>query len=1015
MDERTIVTPGVLTGVCLRVFGDQDGGLDFLLGSPGFLPRGFDGLAAVLRKPAARLPSQSVFAFRSALLEQLASDLAELPRTPDWDQLVQDYIDRLQTKTVRVLHDTREPLFPTVVSTPTSSLVLSGPIRDRAAGRPEDLKLEVLGSEHEKVRRWLAERTERAEDISHLVRDVLAESWAGELVPPMDLYYKIVSEYFDSTLHGIEGGTDENPMLEHLTEFQREAYEHAKGILRRYGGVFLADVVGLGKSYIGLALLRHLQDRYDQHAVVVAPPKICAQWDELAAEFRVELRTVSLGKLTDLEPLSDREVLLVDESHNLRNQGTARYKAIQNWLRPGGEPATRRVILLSATPQNNDAADVHSQLALFPDNHCRLPFRGESLEEWFAGVRQGESSLSELLQHVVVRRTRSFVQRAYPGATLRRRVAPGKYVSEPLTFPTRVSGPEQCLRYSIAKAYGGDVFDRLMHRLSRMKFPTYGLGDYVTERGHEDSRLDNLRRTGGSLRGLFKVLLLKRLESSVRAFRITAERLASRLDEALERLEQGLVRVRLPRTRGGTDEDDEVEPWSDKPIDVPASLFDAARLRHDIEEDWLLVSEVLEHVSSQRSENDAKLQRLKTYLRERPPTEHPTIVFTQFADTAEYLGDALGQEFGPTACVTGSTGTALSIARRFAPRANRADIADVERVYLLISTDVLSEGVNLQDGSTAINFDLHWNPVRLIQRAGRIDRLGSEHDEIHVASFLPERELEEHLGLEAVLRRRVKEFLDVFGEDSGVLPSDELPDAARMIDAYTGAALEQADTSDDLDGVSRHVERLLRLRRTEPEEFDRIQHMRLGAHSLSALGAPSIAATRLGWFWTFWSPDASGKIERLSDHVGLDALFAHGDAGPGLIDDAPRVRRALMSLAGASYEQFVPSADLFRQQRTHPRLSEAEAWVLERLERYRLKVTALRRELVDEMVAWVTGGHAQARLRRLATVWRREKLAPEAVFNEVRPLVARFPARTEDLGPIEVAGAVVGVPDCEQS
>jgi superfamily II DNA/RNA helicase len=138
-----------------------------------------------------------------------------------------------------------------------------------------------------------------------------------------------------------------------------------------------------------------------------------------------------------------------------------------------------------------------------------------------------------------------------------------------------------------------------------------------------------------------------------------------------------------------------------------------------------------------------------------------------------------------------------SSARRFSPRANGIQVDDSEQIDLLISTDVLSEGVNLQDADTLINYNLHWNPVRLILRAGRIDRIGSTNEEIYIASFLPERELEENLGLEEVLKRRIDDFIRVFGEDSSILPGEEKLDERTMADAYSGEALERADDSDE--------------------------------------------------------------------------------------------------------------------------------------------------------------------------------------------------------------------------
>jgi len=151
-------------------------------------------------------------------------------------------------------------------------------------------------------------------------------------------------------------------------------------------------------------------------------------------------------------------------------------------------------------------------------------------------VQEGKESLASLLQHVIVRRTRHFLQTAYPDATLRRRVGTGHYVEEDLRFPTRVSGPDECLRYSIEATYAEGLYDKVIQTLSSMHYPLHGIASYIRSEHAHDDRLANIRRAGKSLRGLFKVLLLKRLESSVEAFRASLEKLRARLLEGLERL-----------------------------------------------------------------------------------------------------------------------------------------------------------------------------------------------------------------------------------------------------------------------------------------------------------------------------------------------------------------------------------------------------------------------------------------------------------------------------------------------
>lgn len=1001
---RHLVAPGEIRPDLFKILGAPRTELDILLGIPGLLEP-YPGWAQLVRAPGGALPRRAAYAHRAAVLEQLSYGIDHLPQTSEWEELLRSWATAIESTAVRVRHFIDHPLHSRLVSLADRSVVPQAPLSTSTFALDHELSVELHGEQHQRARQWFQRHFDRAHDINDEVLRGLRESWAGDLCSARDIYHFVLTRYFRDFVEGIDLDGDDNPMLEHLTEFQKEAYVYAKTILQRYGGVFLADVVGLGKTFIALALLEHLQRRYGEHAVVIAPPSVCPAWLDLAAEFRVELVTVSLGKLEDLERFSDREIVVIDESHNFRNTGTLRYDTINHWLRPDGAASNRKVLLLSATPQNNSPEDVKNQLALFPNNYPRLPYRGEDPDAWFRDVAAGRASLRDLLQHIVVRRTRRYISRAHPDARLRVRLRPGHYEDRPLRFPARVSGEDQCLRYALDTTYGRQFYAELLQAIRTMRYPLHGVGRYVRQQAEDDRRVVGLRRAGTSVRGLFKVLLLKRLESSVHALRQTLHRLHTRLSTAIPALAEG--RVPIPAHARSSDDIEEHEgAEATSPGYLPAELFDIGRLREDVEADHRVVAGLVAQVDGLVSRRDEKLERLLVYLFRRPPQEHRTLVFTQFSDTATYLADQLGKRFGRTELTTGSTPGVLRTARRFAPKANRVEIAPEEQIDLLITTDVLSEGVNLQDADTLINYDLHWNPLRLIQRAGRIDRLGSEHEEIHIASFLPQRELESDLQLEAVLRRRIKDFIEVFGEDSNVLPGSERLDAEQVEAAYTGRALDEADANDDLDGLSRHIAQLVALRKDEPERFARILELRPGRRAISSIG-PSIVATRCDWYWEFWTPaeQEDTRLDRLDAQRALDALERHAEM---VEPPPPEAARGSLELVERARASFLPLVAQFRQQRTQPRLSAPEMFVLGRLERYRSQCPAPRLPLLDRLEAWVRSGQGQVALRKYAKQWKREKLASPAVFEEVRVLMARFPPQEEELGEAEVVGSVVG-------
>ncbi len=1003
-ESRTLVSPGELRVDAFRLF-ESEPHVDFLLSAPGLLPHPPRGHARLARQPHQTLPVELAHAHRLALLAQLGTELDQLPQSLVWEQCLQGWMRRLASREARVFHYASEALFTRLISRRGGSIIPAAPLTWELAQRPPGSELDVLLSDepHLQAREWFHRHIERADDISADVLALLRESWAGGFASAEDVYYKVLSEYFHDTLEGVDF-SDRNPMLAVMTTFQVAAYESAKGMLRRFGGVFLSDVVGLGKTYVAMALLRHLQDTLGQTAIVVAPPAVCPAWETLAEEAGVNLQTVSYGKMEELRRYSSRQVLVLDESHNFRNPGTQRYELLSEWLRPGGAPSLRKVLLLSATPQNNSARDVYHQLQLFPDDYVRIPYPGESLEDFFREVEAGRASLAAVLQHVLVRRTRRYIKAQYSDAKLPVRQPSGEHVWVPLRFPRRVSGPEQCLRYQIEKTFGEGLYERIILLLAELQYPLHGIAGFIQESHKDDPRLLGVRRGGTSLRGLFKVLLLKRLESSAEAFRISAERLRQRLNAALEDLRNGMVRV-------PSSEDSDPEESGEL---MPSGMFHVDQLRNALEHDFVRVQEILGRMPAQAVVEDAKLARLREHLRQRHPAEHRTLVFTQFTDTAEFLyAHFRDAGFGRVARVTGRSGKAAQMARRFAPVANRAkDVRPEDEIDLLITTDALSEGINLQDADTLINYDLHWNPVRLIQRAGRIDRIGSEHEEIHVASFLPERGLESELGLEQVLRQRIQEFLAVFGEDSHVLPAEEMVDPVGALDAYTGKALQLEDAhaaEEAMDGLGRHVERILTLQRMEPKRFERIQQMRVGRRAVTASNVSSVVAARLGWYWGFWRQgrDSSDPV-RLTDMEGLDLLYRHTQQQAftepeGLL--AAQERAGV--LAEEVRERFVAEARRLRAQRENPKLDPSEDWLLKLLERYRQECIEARRSTVDRMIQWLLAGQYKNYLRPAAIRWRKEHLTGEAVYQQMLGML-RFSLRDEILGDEEIVGVVLG-------
>ena len=360
----------------------------------------------------------------------------------------------------------------------------------------------------------------------------------------------------------------------------------------------------------------------------------------------------------------------------------------------------------------------------------------------------------------------------------------------------------------------------------------------------------NLQRSGINLRGLMRILLFKRFESSVYAFKISVRRLLKIHERFLKAIEEGIVPA------GDQAQDLLYEPNEAEEQDLMDALrqasaryniadFKIEALRADIEHDLQLLRAMSDLVSPITAEQDAKLQILKKRLAEPPLNEGKCLIFTQYADTARYLFDNInpnGKRDDIDVIYSGDK-SKERVVGRFAPKANpeyRFQRGELE-LSTLIATDVLAEGLNLQDGDKIINYDLHWNPVRLIQRFGRIDRIGSEHDVIYGFNFLPETGLEQNLGLQQILQHRIQEIHDTIGEDAAILDNSEQLNEAAMYAIYEGEGeqlglFEENEDEKTID-LNEAEEILRQLRREDPNEYERIANLRDGIRTAIPKGS----------------------------------------------------------------------------------------------------------------------------------------------------------------------------------
>ena len=766
-----------------------------------------------------------------------------------------------------------DPITPIVGYLGSSNLTFAG------LSQQGELNVDVLDSDAcQKLEDWFEERwNDRwCFDISDDLIKIIEQSWAREeLIPPYHIYIKMAYHLSQEARAGLNEFQIPRDFEAKLFEFQTAAVKIAAHHLNRRGGVLIGDVVGLGKTLMATALARILEDDYGFETLIICPKNLVKMWEDYRDEYRLRGKVLSISQvIKELPQLRRYRLVLIDESHNLRNREGKRYRAIQEYI----EENESKVILLSATPYNKTYLDLSNQLRLFVDESTDLGIRPEQLLKELGGETEfmsknqcGVRTLSaferseyiddwrELMRLYLVRRTRSFIIENYAETeheTGRKFLTFSDGTRS--YFPTRVP---KTVKFTIDDENPDDHYAQLYSRhvvrlISNLKLPRYGLGNYSIDTpskpltSAEQRQLENLSRAGKRLIGFSRTNLFKRLESSGQAFIQSVERHILRnyiylyAIEADEPLPIGTQNSEMLDARVYDEDADDANLISDPFEDDSDTKIDATNLqftsyttdyfkqraaqiyqlyttkyrgrfrwirpdlfqhslRRDLTDDAHALLKILQQYGEWDAAKDAKLNALEDLLTRSHPDDK-VLVFTQFADTVRYLKEALSARgISQIAEVTGDSPDPTGLAWRFSPVSNnKLDSSTLEKeLRVLISTDILSEGQNLQDCSIIVNYDLPWAIIRLVQRAGRVDRIGQEAENILCYSFLPAEGVERIIRLRGRVRERLRENAEVVGTDEAFFEDDGDNDA--IVDLYhERAGLLDDELDNDVDLAS---------------------------------------------------------------------------------------------------------------------------------------------------------------------------------------------------------------------
>lgn len=893
----------------LRGWKTLDAYIEPWLGGPGYCCRLLVGMQRLpeeeLRQQFSLISTQNALDNSTAL--RLKKKLAEefrnqltfgVPTNADEEGL-QRLVKQLKTKKLVVKLFLRHPLhaklylaFRDDPNNPRTGYLGSSNLTVAGLSAQGELNVDVLDHDaSQKLADWFERRWRDrwCVDITVELIEAIEQSWAREIpIAPYHIYIKMAYHLAQEARAGLAEFRISSDFGNKLFEFQTAAVKIAAHHLEKRGGVLIGDVVGLGKTLMATALARVFQDDHFTETLILCPKNLVKMWEGYVAEYRLLAKVLSVTQaVRELPQLRRYRVVLIDESHNLRNRQGVRYQAIRDYIQANDS----KCILLSATPYNKTYIDLSSQLRLFVEEDHDLGIRPERMlkdideAEFLSRHQCSVRSLAafekseyaddwrELMRLYMVRRTRSFIQEHYADKdpeTGRKYLtfADGNRsyfpVRKPKTIKFKIDEGNAHDQY--ARLYSPDVVDAI----NDLRLPRYGLGNYIADplpreaTDPEKQLLIGLSRAGKRLMGFCRTNLFKRLESCGEAFQQSIERHILRNYVFIHALENDLP---LPlgtqdahlldasaydedvddenASAESTDQDDgeDTSPparltlrtaqdfrtraakiyqryreqlksrfkWlkpdllvADEPDEDAEDAEDAEEgppnLIVDLREDTATLLDILTRYGDWDARQDAKLVALHQLLTEKHPKEK-VLIFTQFADTVRYLDTQLRTKgLQQMAGVTGATTDPTEYAWRFSPQSNdkRDQVLPADELRVLIATDVLSEGQNLQDARIIVNFDLPWAIIRLIQRAGRVDRIGQQADEILCYSFLPADGVEKIIQLRARVQHRLHENAEVVGTDEAFFEDEK---CGKLLDLYNEKAeiLEgDADTEVDL-------------------------------------------------------------------------------------------------------------------------------------------------------------------------------------------------------------------------
>ena len=686
-------------------------------------------------------------------------------------------------------------------------------------------------SDYDFAKNKFEELWSNAVDVSEkYVQTIQDKTWLTQNITPYQLYLKFLYEYFKDEL----SQTDEVfikylPQEFKKLEYQEQAVLNAKKILLEYGGVFISDVVGLGKTYISAMLAGQLDGR----TLVIAPPVLLEKsnpgsWPNVFSDFRVPADFESLGKLDKLldRGLEKYKNIIIDEAHRFRTETTISYELLAEICRG------KRVVLVTATPYNNTPKDILSLLKLFQKAKKSTIPNQPDLEAFFNGldkklknldrqkdytkyintVRENAREIRDkVLKYLMVRRTRSEIEEYFEN----------DIKEKGLKFP-EVKKPEP-LFYELNDDED-DIFNKTIDLIANQ----FRYARYMPMLYYEGKITQPEELAQKNMGKFMKILLVKRLESSFFAFRNSVDRFLHSYEMFIKELDNGFVYVSKKHINKifellENDDDEAVQRLVDE---GKAEKYMSKDFRKELKKDLEYDSAILMEVKKlwQNVKRDPKLLKFVNELsKNNVLRKNHLIIFTESKETANYLFKNVDKEYtGKVLLFTGDSGESVrdKVLENFDARARHPK----DDYRILVSTEVLSEGVNLHRANVVINYDIPWNPTRMMQRVGRINRVDTPFDVIHTFNFFPTTQSNDQIKLKEAAEAKINAFLTLLGGDAELLTEGEPIGSHELFDRLISKKTLEGD-DEALESELKYLQVIRNIREKDPDLFEKIKNL----------------------------------------------------------------------------------------------------------------------------------------------------------------------------------------------